>query len=124
MIQTDNTTLAVAQAMIALRDKNNALTAEVERLKAENAELRYIVEQFFDDWYCEDGCPKQKDKNFPCYGEEENETTAEFYPGECSLYQTKCWVEYYRWKYRQNDGKDTNVLTNVPATPEKGGEDE
>lgn len=64
-------------------------------------ELRYVVKQFFDDWYCEDGCPKQKDKHFPCSGEEENETTAEFYPGECSFYQTKCWVEYYRWKHRQ-----------------------
>lgn len=79
----------------------NKTNGDVIRLKEEIEELRYIVEQFFDDWYCEDGCPKQKDKNFPCSGEEENETTAEFYPGECSLYQTKCWVEYYRWQYRQ-----------------------
>lgn len=33
MIQTDSTTLAVAQAMISLRDENKALKAENERLK-------------------------------------------------------------------------------------------
>lgn len=33
MIQTDNTTLAIAQAMIALRDENKALKAEVEKWK-------------------------------------------------------------------------------------------
>lgn len=32
MIQTDNTTLAVAQALITLRDENKALKAEVEEL--------------------------------------------------------------------------------------------
>lgn len=34
MIQTENTTLAVAQALITLRDENKALKAEVERLKS------------------------------------------------------------------------------------------
>lgn len=86
-------------------DQMNSLVGEkndeIKRLKAELAELQYIMEQFFNDWYSEDGCPKQKDKNFICHGEEENESTAEFHPGECSWYQTKCWVEYYRWKYRQ-----------------------
>lgn len=90
---------AYAKKAAAIR-KWNTRPAE-DALKAELTELQYIVEQFFNDWYCEDGCPKQKDKNFPCAGEEENESTAEFYPGECSFYQTKCWVEYYRWKYRQ-----------------------
>lgn len=33
MIQTDNTTLAVAQALITLRDENKALKADNERLK-------------------------------------------------------------------------------------------
>lgn len=92
-MQTDNMTRAVTRIVADLKEENKALKAELK-------ELRYIVKQFFDDWYCEDECPKQKDKNFPCSGEEENETTAEFYPGECSFYQTKCWVEYYRWKFR------------------------
>ena len=35
MIQTDNTTLAVAQAMITLRDENKALKAENEKLKSD-----------------------------------------------------------------------------------------
>jgi regulator of replication initiation timing len=35
MIQTDNTTLAVAQALITLRDENNALKAENEKLKSD-----------------------------------------------------------------------------------------
>jgi regulator of replication initiation timing len=35
MIQTDNTTLAVAQALITLRDENKALKAENEKLKSD-----------------------------------------------------------------------------------------
>ena len=102
---------------------------ECVRLKAEVEELRYIKEQFFSDWYCEDGCPKQKDKKFPCHGEEENETTAEFYPGECSFYQTKCWVEYYRWKYKQfcvaKDGESAKQADLCcKSAKESDGEDE
>lgn len=35
MIQTDNTTLAVAQALITLREENKALKAENEKLKSD-----------------------------------------------------------------------------------------
>ena len=43
MIHTDNTQLAVAQAMIALRNKNNALTAEVEILKDRLERFRKVL---------------------------------------------------------------------------------
>lgn len=40
MIQTGNTQLAIAQALITLRDENNALEAENERLKEKLARHR------------------------------------------------------------------------------------
>jgi hypothetical protein len=48
MIQTDNTTLAVAQALITLRDENKALTAEVEMLKEAIKEIRDITDEGLD----------------------------------------------------------------------------
>lgn len=43
MIQTDNTTLAVAQALITLRDENKALKAEVDVLKAKIEHITNLI---------------------------------------------------------------------------------
>lgn len=48
MIQTGNTTLAVAQALITLRDENKALKAEVEMLKEALKEIREIADKSLD----------------------------------------------------------------------------
>ena len=48
MIQTDNTTLAVAQALITLRDENKALKAENERLKEALKEICVIADKGLD----------------------------------------------------------------------------
>lgn len=117
MIQTDNTTLAVAQALITLRDENKAL-------KAENAELRYIVEQF-REWHNENGCPKSFDYAFPCSAETEYkddpETEGDFDERDCwkEDYEHGCWVEYYRWKY-----KELCVAENGESIKESEGKDE
>ena len=98
MIQTDNTTLAVAQALIALRDENKSL-------KAENEELRYIVEQF-KKWSAEGGCPLSHNPDFPCWWEQHR--LDEDCSGYCAYEDEAehgCWVEYYRWKYQQEKDK-------------------
>ena len=106
------------------RPAEDALTAEVERLKAENDELRYIVEQF-KQWYNENGCPKKHNPDFPCSAEHEYkddpETEGDFDELDCwkEEHEHGCWVEYYCWKYQQMIGKDTDV----PAK-ESEGEDE
>ena len=113
MIQTGNTQLAIAQALITLRDENKAL-------KAENEELRYIVEQF-RSWYNENGCPKRLNPDFPCSAETEYkndpETEGDFDERDCwkEEHEHGCWVEYYRWKFRKKN--------NTPDT-EKWEEDE
>lgn len=102
------------------RPAEYALTAEVGRLKAETDELRYIVEQF-GMWYNEHGCPKRLNPDFPCSAEYEYkndpETEGDFDERDYwkEAHEHGCWVEYYRWKYRQKN--------NNPDT-EKGGEDE
>lgn len=91
-----------------------------ETLKAENDELRYIVEQF-EEWYNENGCPKYFDPDFPCSAETEYkndpETEGDFDERDCWKNEADhgCWVEYYRWKFRQEN--------NTPDA-EKGGDDE
>lgn len=87
-----------------------------DSLKAENAELRYIVDQFAQ-WYNENGCPKHIDNDFPCSAEKEYkddpETDGDFDERDCwkEEHEAGCWVEYYRWKYWQKAGKDTNIST-------------
>jgi hypothetical protein len=113
MIQTDNTTLAVAQALITLRDENKALKAELE-------ELRYIVKQS-KQWRVDDDtrCPRYQHSDYPCLGEKDFKKKfgedADFDSIECDEWGEGCWVEYYRWKFRQK--------INAPDTG-KGGEDE
>lgn len=91
-----------------------------DAMKAEVEELRYIVEQF-RSWYNENGCPKRLNPDFPCSAETEYnndpETDGNFYEYDCwkEEHEHSCWVEYYRWKYRQKN--------NNPDTA-KGGEDE
>lgn len=81
-----------------------------DALKAENEELRYIVEQF-KKWYNENGCPKHFDSDFPCSAETEYkndpETEGDFDERDCwkQEYEAGCWVEYYRWKYKQEKKK-------------------
>lgn len=82
-----NTTLAVAEALLTL--------------KAENEELRYIVEQF-KKWTAEGGCPLSHDPDFPCWWNEHR------FDEDCTGYCTDeeeaehgCWVDFYRWKFRQ-----------------------
>jgi hypothetical protein len=97
------------------RPTEDALKAEVERLKAENDELRYIVEQF-SKWTAEGGCVKANFQDFPCWWEQ-NRIKLELDDYCDSEYEIKhnCWVEYYRWKFRQkNNNPDTG----------KGGYDE
>ena len=85
-------------------------------LKAENAELQYIVAQFAQ-WRNEYGCPKHINLNFPCSVEREYkenpETDGDFDGRDCwkEDYEAGCWIEYYRWKYRQKTSKDTNSST-------------
>jgi hypothetical protein len=91
---------------------------EIEKLKAEFEELRYIVDEF-REWFNENGCPKYFDPDFPCSAETEYkndpETEGDFDERDCWKNEADhgCWVEYYRWKYRQKVGKDTNVPTNA-----------
>ena len=99
--------------------KWNTRPAE-DALKAELEELRYIVKQF-GEWYNENGCPKKHNPDFLCSAEQEYkddpETEGDFDPRDCwkEEYEHGCWVEYYRWKFRQkNSAPDTG----------KGGEDE
>ena len=93
---------------------------EIERLKAENAELRYIVKQF-EQWRGDDdtGCPRYQHPDYHCPGEKEFKKKfgeeADFDSIECDEWGEGCWVEYYRWKFRQKN--------NAPDT-EKGGDDE
>lgn len=83
---------------------------ECARLKAEVEELRYIVEQFAP-WYNENGCPKYFDSDFPCSAETEYkndpETEGDFDEWNCwkEGNDAGCWVEYYRWKYKQEKEK-------------------
>ena len=101
------------------RPEEERLKAENDRLKEELEELRYIVEQF-RAWYNENGCPKHFDCDFPCSAETEYkndpETEGDFDERDCwkEEHENGCWVEYYRWKYRQKLGTDKNVLTNAP----------
>ena len=100
------------------RPAEEALKAEVEKLKAENDELRYIVKQF-EEWRGDDdtGCPKYQHPAYPCAGEKQFKNdfgaNAVFDRLECEIWGEGCWVEYYRWKYRNKN--------NAPATVEKGG---
>jgi hypothetical protein len=100
-------------------EKWNTRPAE-DALKAEVEELRYIVEQF-STWYNEGGCPKCLNPDFPCSAEQEYkddpETEGDFDERDCwkEEHEHGCWVEYYRWKYRQKN--------NTPDTG-KGGENE
>ena len=73
---------------------------------SELEELRYIVEQF-KKWSAEDGCPKCLNPDFPCSAEYEfnndPETEGDFDEQDCWYIEQDhgCWVEYYRWKFRQ-----------------------
>lgn len=98
-------------------------TRPVEKsLEAELEELRYIVkklEAFGCDYDSE--CPKMLYPDFPCDGvkefKERTGSDAEFDQYECDIeYGMYCWVDYYRWKFRQRKGKDINVPTNAPDT--------
>ena len=90
------------------RPAEDALNAEVE-------ELRYIVEQF-KKWGAEGGCPLSHNPDFPCWWEQHrlDEDCTDYCTYEAEA-EHGCWVEYYRWKFRQKN--------NAPET-EKGGEDE
>ena len=98
---------------------NNRIKAENERLKEELEELRYIVRQFAQ-WRNEEGCPKKQDPDFPCSAETEYkndpETEGDFDERDCWKDESDngCWVEYYRWKYRQKLDKDTDIPANAP----------
>lgn len=98
------------------KDVWNTRPAE-DALKAEVEELRYIVKQF-EQWRGDDdtGCPKYQDQNYPCGGEKEFKEKfgedADFDTIECDEWGEGCWVEYYRWKYRQKlNAPDMNVAT-------------
>lgn len=102
------------------RPAEEILKAEVERLKAENDELRYIVKQF-EQWRGDEytRCPRYQHSDYPCLGEKEFKKKfgedADFDSIECVECEEGYWVEYYRWKFRQKN--------NIPDTG-KGGEDE
>lgn len=81
-----------------------------DKLKAELEELRYIV-NCFNSWCSEDGCPKHLNPDFPCSAEIEYkndpDTEGDFDEWDCWKNEADhgCWVEYYRWQYRQQEGK-------------------
>lgn len=84
-----------------------------DALKAELEELRYIVKQF-EQWRGDDdtGCPKYQHPDYICLGEKEFKKKfgedADFDNIECVEWGEGCWVEYYRWKFRQkNNNTDT-----------------
>lgn len=105
--------------IVKLGAENNRLKAENEMLKEELEELRYIVRQFAQ-WRNEEGCPKKQDPDFPCSAETEYkndpETEGDFDERDCWKDESDhgCWVEYYRWKYRQKLDKDTDIPANAP----------
>lgn len=92
-----------------------------DALKAEVEELQYLERQF-KNWGVDydAGCPKHQYPNYPCKGEKMfKERFGEeliFDTTECLTDGVGCWVAYYRWKYRQKVGKDTNASANVPDT--------
>ena len=93
----------------------NPGVSALDVLAAELEELRYIVEQF-SRWTAEGGCVKANFPDFPCWWERNRiELELDDYCDSEDEIEHKCWVEYYRWKFRQKN--------NTPDT-EKGGEDE
>jgi hypothetical protein len=113
--------LATGSTPVGTYQKLAEKNKEIEKLKTEFEELRYIVDEF-REWFNENGCPKYFDPDFPCSAETEYkndpETEGDFDERDCWKNEADhgCWVEYYRWKYRQKVGKDTNVPTNAPDT--------
>ena len=105
--------------IVSFGTENNRLKVENEWLKEELEELRYIVRQFAT-WRNEEGCPKNQDPDFPCSAETEYkndpETEGDFDERDCWKDESDhgCWVEYYRWKYRQKLDKDTDIPANAP----------
>lgn len=98
-------------AIVSFGFENNRLKAENGWLIEELEELRYIVRQFAQ-WRNEEGCPKKQDPDFPCSAETEYkndpETDGDFDECDCwkEEHENGCWVEYYRWKYRQSNDPD------------------
>lgn len=75
--------------------------SDLDIVQEENAELRYIVEQF-SKWTAEGGCVKANHPDFPCWWEcNRVELELDDYCDSDDEIEHKCWVEYYRWKYRQ-----------------------
>ena len=55
----------------------------------------------FWDWMNEEGCPLERDSQYPCEWRESDEYSSSKEPAfDCPYGQTcGCWVKYYAWKH-------------------------
>ena len=90
----------------------------IERLKAVIAEQNYILGRF-GEWWNEEGCPKIQYPEFPCQEEKNFNADPEqegckFDPYDCDMEcERGCWVQYYSWLYRKNNGFDGKYAPDI-----------